>query len=355
MKKILIINPFGIGDCLFTTPVIRAIKENYPDAFVGYWCNIRVEDLLKNNPRIDKIFALSRGDLKKIYKRSIIEGISRFLILLRGLRKERFEICLDFSSEHRYSLVAKLLGIKKRIGFNYKNRGKFLTDKVDVDGYSFKHIVEYYADLLGPLGIKAKDLSLELGVSQINKDKARSYLNRFKIKPGELLIGIAPGAGASWGKDASLKHLAPIKYAQLAERLAQELNARILLLGDESERPIADIIINAIEHKPIDLVGKISLGELVGLISNLNILVTNDGGPLHIAVALGIKTVSVFGPVDDLVYGPYPPSEKHIVVKHKISCQPCYRDFKMPVCDKERACINMIDVDDIFQSIRRLI
>ncbi len=74
MKKFLIINPFGIGDVLFTTPVIRAIKDNQPDSFIGYWCNERVEPILKNNPRIDKIFALSRGDIRKIYHQFRIKG-----------------------------------------------------------------------------------------------------------------------------------------------------------------------------------------------------------------------------------------------------------------------------------------
>ena len=68
MEKFLIINPFGIGDCLFTTPVISALKEKYPNSFIGYWCNERVSDLLKNDPRIDKVFELSRGDIKRVYK-----------------------------------------------------------------------------------------------------------------------------------------------------------------------------------------------------------------------------------------------------------------------------------------------
>ncbi len=355
MKKFIFVNPFGIGDVLFTTPVIRAIRDNYPDAFIGYWCNERVEGLLKNNPHIDKIFAFSMGDFKRVRNESVIESTSKLLKLLWNIKREKFEICLDFSSEHRYSLLAKILGIKRRVGFNYKNRGRFLTDKIDTYGYSSKHVVEYYLDLLKPLGITPKDQNLELKITEINRAKAQSILTRLKVDPQELLIGIAPGAGGSWGKDAALKHWPAIKYAQLAQEIVNNFKCKILLLGDEPERPIADIISAAVKGKVIDLVGKTSLEELTAVIENLNILITNDGGPLHIAIALGVKTVSIFGPVDDLVYGPYPKSAKHIVIKEDVSCQPCYQDFKTPICDKDRECLKNISVDRVSQAVRSLI
>jgi ADP-heptose:LPS heptosyltransferase len=108
-------------------------------------------------------------------------------------------------------------------------------------------------------------------------------------------------------------------------------------------------------NKALDLVGKTSLEEVVALISKLNLLVTNDGGPLHIAVACGIKTVSIFGPVDDLVYGPYPPQDTNIVLKTDLSCRPCYKKFKMPACDKNRECISRISVDQVYDAVRRLL
>lgn len=354
MKRFLIVNPFGIGDVLFTTPVVAAIKESYPDCFIGYWCNQRVRALLKENPYISKIFALSRGDLKRIYGESKFGGVSKFLNLLFSLKKERFDISLDFSCEHRYSLMAKLLGIRKRIGFNYKNRGRFLTDKIGIEGYNSKHEVEYYLDLLKPLDINPKRYNLVLRLSDAVKVKTNTKLSRFGIKYGDLLIGIACGAGASWGKDASLKHWPAIKFAQLADRISRDFGAKILILGDESERPIADVIVNTMVNKPVDLTGKTSLEEFAAVIGRLRILITNDGGPLHIGVSQGIKTVSIFGPVDDLVYGPYPKSEEHIVIKSDVSCRPCYKDFKMPLCDRERECINLIGVDEVFNAVRRL-
>lgn len=353
MKKILIINPFGIGDVLFTTPLIRAIKQERPDSVIGYWCNERVKDIFINNPRIDKVFALSRGDLKKIYQTSKLEGIHRFMALLHQIKKERFDATIDFSLDHRYGLISKLLGIKKRVGFNYKNRGWVLTDKINIDGYSDKHVVEYYLDLLQFFESKPKTNNLEIFVSEHSRIKSKNIFIKAGIKDKDLVIGIAAGAGASWGQDASYKHWPAIKYAQLADKIIDNFAAKVVVLGDISERPIADIIVAAMKNKAVDLTGKVTLMELCAIISNLGLLITNDGGPLHIAVAAGVKTVSIFGPVDDLVYGPYPASSKHIVIKKALACRPCYQKFRMSICAHNKECINSIGVDEVFEAVRR--
>ena len=355
MKSFLIIDPFGIGDVLFTTPVARAIKGAYPGSIIGYWCNERVESILKNNAYIDKIFPLSRGDLKRIYNQSKLKGIYRFLSILGQIKKGKFDVALDFSLDHRYSLIAKLFGIKKRIGFNYKKRGLFLTDKLDLEGYSDKHVVEYYLDLLKFLNILPSTGGLDLSIPEKDKIKSKGILARYGVTGKDLVIGIAPGAGASWGKDAFLKHWSALKFVLLADRIINNFAAKILILGDESERPIADIIVNAAKNKIIDLTGKTTLEESAAIISELQILVTNDGGPLHMAVAVGVKTVSIFGSVDDKVYGPYPPSRNHIVVKKELDCRPCYRNFRFQGCIYNRSCINDISVEEVFTAVEKLI
>ncbi len=355
MKKFLIINPFGIGDVLFTTPVVKAIRDNYPDAYIAYWCNQRVEPLLAVNPDINKTFALSRGDLKKIYSKSPFTGIFRFLSLLYGIKKAGIDISLDFSAEDRYSLISKLLGIGRRVGFDYKKRGRYLTDKINTQAYGSRHVVEYYLGLLKPLNIIPKRHNLALNVNPASDQKANDTLTRYGVSDSDILVGIAPGAGESWGKDASLKHWPPMRFAQLADSIINEFGVKVLILGDESERPIADIVVSAMKNRAIDLAGKTSLEELIAIIGKLRVLVANDGGPLHMAVAEGINTVSIFGPVDEKVYGPYPHDENHLVVKKDLPCRPCYRDFKMPQCDRDKECLKSISTDEVLTCVRRLI
>lgn len=340
---------------LFTTPIIRAIKENYPDVFIGYWCNERIQGLFENNPHINKIFPLSRGDIKRIYSNSKWDGIKKSWNLYRAIKKEKFDLSMDFSLDHRYALVSKACGIKRRIGFNYKNRGWFLTEKVDISGYQAKHVVEYYLELLKFLDIETKNKNLYLFTNPKSQSRSKVIFKHAGIQDSDLVIGIAPGAGGSWGKDAYFKHWPASRFAQLSERLNSELGAKIIVLGEESERPLGEIIVNTMRNKPMDLIGKTTLQDLAAIIENLDILVTNDGGPLHMAVALSIKTVSIFGPVDDKVYGPFPPSGKHIVVKKYLSCRPCYYNFKMPVCEQDRECLKAISVDEVFGRVKNLL
>lgn len=355
MNNFLFINPFGIGDVLFTTPLVRAIRYNWPESIIGYWCNERVKDILESSPHIDRIFALSRGDIKRLYGQSKIEGIRSALDLFNNIKKGHFDISIDFSLDQRYALVCKFAGIKRRIGFNYKNRGRFLTDRINIDSYHDKHVVEYYLDLLKFIDIKPQDPRLELAITEESKIKTDYLLKNLGINNNDLVIGIAPGAGASWGKDSVYKHWPAEKFAQLSDRIINDFNAKILILGDEFERPIADTIINVMHKETIDLTGKTGLEDLGAIINNLRLLITNDGGPLHMAVALNVKTVSIFGPVDEKVYGPYPASDRHIVIKQELPCRPCYKNFHFTNCFLNRKCIEDITVEEVYIAVKRLI
>ena len=108
-------------------------------------------------------------------------------------------------------------------------------------------------------------------------------------------------------------------------------------------------------NKPVDLVGKVGLDVFAGLIKNFHLFLTNDGGPMHMAVALGVKTVSVFGPVSEVVYGPYPSNRNHVVLKWDLDCRPCYKNFRMPVCDKDKECLRQVSVEAVFDAAARLL
>ena len=354
-KRVLFINPFGIGDVLFTTPLIRALKKQYPDCFVGYWCNERVKGILENNRHIDKIFALSKGDIKKAYKLFWPGGLGKTLNLLKRIRREHFDIAFDLSLDSYYGLMSALSGIRERVGYDYKKRGRFLTKKLPLSGYSGKHVIEYGAELLGSLGIPVVDKNMELMLCADDESKAEMILFSSGILPGDLLIGIAPGAGASWGKDASYKQWPALKFAEVADRLISEYGAKVVLLGDDTDLKLSEEISNACKNKPINLVGKTTLPVLAGILKRLKLFVSNDGGPMHMAVALGINTVSIFGPVDDKVYGPYPPDKRNLVVKATVECRPCYSNFVYPSCVRNRDCLTSIRTEEVFKNIKQIL
>ena len=354
-KRILIINPFGIGDVLFTTSLIRAIKTNYPDCFIGYWCNERVKVILESNANIDMIFPLSRGDIKKLYKKSWILGFKSSLKLFLGIKDCKFDTSFDFSLDHRYGLVCKFAGIGERIGYDYKNRGRFLTEKIVLECYHGKHVIEYYSSLLDHFGISVKNKNMELPLSGQALKEADDLFGSFGIKDTDFLVGIAPGAGGSWGKDAIYKHWPVLRFAEIADKLAVDFKAKVILLGDNTETPLVEEIITTCKNKPINLIGRTGLASLAAVIKKLRLLISNDGGPMHMAVALGVKTVAIFGPVDEKVYGPYPESKDHIVLTVAAECRPCYNNFRLPVCSMSRKCLDGITVTEVYAKVKELL
>lgn len=353
-KKILIINPFGIGDVLFTTPVIHTLKDTFSGVKIGYLCNSRGQAILENNPYVDYIFVYERDKFEALRKKSIFIWLKKSIAFLNQIKKEHFDLALDFSLNTQFGFFCWFAGIKERAGFDFKKRGGFLTKKIKLSGYSDKHIVEYYAELLKSLGVELKYRKLELYLKKEDIDKAEEMLTRAGIAQSNL-VGIIPGAGRSWGKDAFLKHWPPENFAQLADKIIENHQAKIIIMGDFSEKGIAEKIIKNMRCKAVDLSGMTTIAELSALLSKMRLVITNDGGPLHMAVALGIKTVSIFGPVDERVYGPYLPGQYHVVIKKDIPCRPCYRQFKMPICYRNRECINSISVKEVFEAVKRLL
>ncbi len=355
--RILIINPFGIGDVLFTTPVIRAIKNAYPQAFIGYWCNERVVPVLKNSPNINKIFALSRGDWKKIWKRNKIEAIRRGWDLRKEILNEKFEISIDFSLDHRYGLMARSFGIKRRIGINYKNRGKFLTEKIDIDWYKDKHVVEYYLDTLNFLDIpRPQNPRLEVFLSPEERQWADGFLKENRFEEKDVIIGVSPGGGESWGENAVYKHWPSEKFKNLIELVIKNFNSKVIIFGSENEKNICNQIVAAFaSERVINTAGKITLSQFMALVERCKLLVCNDGGPIHVATALGVKTVSLFGPVDEKVYGPYPPEGNYIVIKKDLPCRPCYRNFRFPGCDNNHRCLRDITVKEVYSTVKKFL
>jgi len=356
LKKVLIINPFGIGDCLFTTPVIANLKDRFKEVFIGYWCNRRVKDILEDNPKIDRIFALSRGDLKKIFSRSKREGLKALVELWRRIKEENFDLALDYSLDHRYTLFCSLAGIKERIGLNYKGRGRFLTKRVLFLGYQARHAADYDLDLLRIEGIVPAKFNLEAGVSNQSREAADRLLRSQGIREGDSLFAVAPCAGTSWGVKGALKHWPAENYATLIDGLIESFGAKVVILGDSTEGEAAEAILQRLRHKPVNLIGRTSLKQLAAIIQRSKILVTNDGGPLHIAVALGVKTVSFFGPTDPKVYGPYPMNQsRHAVLGATAECSPCYNKFSLNECKRSRECLEGLTPEKALDAVGRLL
>lgn len=354
-KRVLIINPFGVGDVLFTTPVIRNIRNSFKDIYIGYICNARTAELLKANPYVNTVFVFERDYYRNLGKKSKLKSLKAYFAFWNTIKNDKFDTVIDLSLARDYSFFCWLIGIKQRIGFNYKNRGTFLNKKINIKGYDYKHVVEYYLDLLKYLKIECKDNYLDLFIRDEDRRWSQELSSAYGINKNDILVAIIPGAGASWGKDASLKQWSVDGFARVADRLSSEQEVKILILGDSKDRSSCVKVADKMNSPAIQCCGETSLMQFAGLLAKCKLVITNDGGPLHLAVASGVKTVSIFGPVDDKVYGPYPRTDSHRVIKKDLDCQPCYHRFKLPPCKRNRECLTNINTEQVFKTVKELL
>ncbi|MCX5715742.1 MAG: glycosyltransferase family 9 protein [Candidatus Omnitrophica bacterium] len=226
----------------------------------------------------------------------------------------------------------------------------FLTRKIDIDGYDKMHIADYYLELLKLIGIEPKPRNLEFPVSKEDTAWAEEYVRKNGVAETDILVGIIPGGGASWGTTAYRKQWPPQRFARLANEIREKFKARIILFGDAAEVTLCSQVASLIKEPPIMACAKTTLSQLAALLKRCNLVICNDGGPLHLAVSQGTRTISIFGPVDPLVYGPYPAGENNLVIRRDLACQPCYEKFKLKEC-RYADCLTDIEVSEISAAI----
>jgi len=271
------------------------------------------------------------------------------------LRKKRYDLTVDLSLGYQISFLLMLAGAKKRIGYNYRNRGRFLTDKLDIEGFHDKHVSEYDLDFLKLIGLERNLKSgLEFDISAEDNHWADGVLKDRGLDK-MTLIGIAPGGGKSWGDNAIYRTWGSKNFSYVAAELAKKHNVFFILFGSGDDRPLCDTIEKDIPDKAVNLCGNLSIEQSAALIGKCALLICNDSGILHIAVSRGVKTISIFGPVDDRVYGPYPPSGNHkAVVAEGVLCRPCYRNFRHTSCG-HRACLEKINKEKVIEAAEEML
>ena len=346
-SRILIVNPYGIGDVLFSTPLIRTLREKYPKATMAVLLGSRTEDILEFNPNIDAIFTYNKDHYRGLPFLQKIRYLSK---LLFTIRKKNFDVCFDLSNNDEYGFLAKFIwGIPVRIGFNYKNRGRFLTHKIKLkNGFSKKHVVEHYNALLKFLKIDIAKIrkKLDFYVDPSQKEWLQKLWAHYHIKENDKVICILPGGGASWGEQASYRYWPPSHFGKLADNLIEKQGAKIFLIGSSSEKKLCKEVIEHMKYSAIDLSGQTTLHQLGTLMAHCSLVIGSESGPLHLATALNCTTLPIYGPVDENVYGPHTENESQTSLYHSVPCRPCYKNFSMPQC-QNKICLEELELHSI--------
>ena len=335
LESILVYGPSWIGDAVMSLGAIRSLKTAYPDTMVTVLSRPGVEELYASCEAVDRT--------RSYDPEAEDRGWSGLLRVASQLRHERFDACIMLPNAFRAAALAFAAGIPERWGYATETRGFLLTRSVPPAPRPFgRHQTYFYLDLLAGLGIPVGEPDSSLECSRELRERGRRLLQEAGWDAQRRLIAVHPGA------TSRAKLWAPQRYAEVADRLAAANEGVVVVLGGPAEYAIASEVLEKVEGPALMLQGRTSLGDLMGVLMEAAVLLTNDSGPMHLASALSVPTVAIFGPTDPVETGPS--SLWARVVRESVECSPCiYRD-----CPIDHRCMDRVKPAQVFEKARDL-
>lgn len=353
--RILLTQPYGIGDALFMLPFLKALKEQLGAEALDVILGSRTRQILEHCPYVDEIFVIDKDKWRAQGK---MRTLAEKWHLFRILKRKNYALFIDLSMQPEYGFWAKfLLLIPERIGFNYKKRNRFLRRSLDIpdEGFSQKNMVEYFSDLARLAGVEIRNKKAEFNLPPSYSGKAKGLIAS-KGGRGKHYIVLSPGGGVTWGKDAHRKHW-PIEHFAAFVGL---LKARgvifdcVVVLGIKSEFTLGEFLKKNLDVCVVNLCGETDLMEAAAVIRMSKLFIGNDGGLVHLASSQDAPIIALYGPADPAVYGPYPEKDNVAIISKNLSCQPCYQGFRYDAHCTAVSCLTGLSPDEVLLRLENL-
>lgn len=335
-KNIIVRMPNWIGDLVMATPVLADLKRAFPNARLTAMCRYPICDLLKEDPAIDEIFCFSKssGFSRRVERRDIIEK----------LRKGNYDLGILLTHSFSSAWWFWLGRVGYRLGYECNGRKLLLNKSLPFpENIQNQHLVITYKTLLQPLGVPISDTAPHLYLNQKELADARALLRQRGIPDKALVVGVNPGA--TYG---SAKCWLPERFKEVTEKLLRDPDIYIVYFGDQATSSLVKEICKGLSSRVINLAGSTSLRELASIIGSCDVILTNDSGPMHVADAIGVPMVALFGSTSEVVTGPYRGGS--VIHKH-VECSPCYQR----TCPIDFRCMKRIESDEVYQAIIKIL
>jgi heptosyltransferase II len=338
-KRILIVRNDRMGDVILSTPVFKAVRDAYPHAYIAVMVRPYTRAVVQGNPYIDEVIVFD--------KKEIGAGIFRFIGFIAGLRRRRFDLAIVLHPTNRDHLMMFLSNIKKRVGYDRK-MGFLLTDRMSHDKHKGrKHESEYALDMLRFMGLQPREKEFIIPVDRAAEQWADALFLKAGIKPSERTAVINPGASCPskiWPAE---------RYAAVADALVGRGFKTIVLAGpDELDQRTSRSVMDHMKTPAMDLIGKAGIPQTASLFRRCSLVISADTGPMHIAAAVGVPLIAIFGRnqpgISPKRWGPM---NSNSVVLHKdVGCIECLAHD----CIKGFACLAAISVEDVMDAADKL-
>jgi heptosyltransferase-2 len=337
IERLLIRGTNWIGDVVMTLPALAAARQAFPGARIAVLAKPWVAEVYRLSPDADEVIPFEAPGRHA--------GIRGKLRLAGELRARRFDAAILLQNAVEAAILARLAGIPLRAGYNSDGRGLLLTHSVRrTEAVRRVHQIDYYLEMLRALGCPPADRNVRLRPGPTYDEIARTLFSRFGLDSARPLIGVAPGA--AYGP---AKKWFPGRFAAVADRLIDDTQAQVILFGSGGDRESTAAVQKDARHPLIDIAGQTNLQEAIALMARCALFLSNDSGLMHVAGALGIPTVAIFGSTNPLTTSPV--GEKSVVIHHAVDCSPCLK----PVCPTDFRCMEGIGVEEVYGAARRLL
>lgn len=354
-RSIVVIKPCCLGDLIMTTPLLEVLHHAYPDATITYvagsWSKVVVEHV----PFVTSVIDCGTVGIAGRYT------MRDYLMLALKLRRQHFDLAFVLDRSPMLTLLPWLAGIPRRVGPDSLGRGFSLTDRVPVSASPthLQHQADIYLDLARTLHLPLDQPHMHFVPTEQERERTSSL---FTQKPeANALVAVFIGGGSNPGMELTAKRWPLERYREIVRRLVHDLNAQVLLIGGKDDAPLNQTLMDGLdrvdipENMVLNLAGTTSFGESAALLERCDLFIGNDSSPMHLAAAVGIPVLAIFGPTSPQEYGPYPLDDAtHIALWNNPKGQPCFFLGKMQPCEN-CTCMQSVTVDEVWSAIQTLL
>ncbi|MDD5730593.1 MAG: lipopolysaccharide heptosyltransferase II, partial [Candidatus Omnitrophica bacterium] len=335
-KRVLVARTDRIGDVLLSTPVIKALRDSLPNAYIAMMVGPYAKEIVEGNPYLDEVIIYDKDSSHKSWASSL-----KFAL---NLRKKKFDLAVVLHPVNRVHLVCFLAGIPRRIGYDRK-MGFLLTDRIKhTKQLGQKHESEYNLELLKYLGVEALDKTMYMPIKAASEKWLEELFGAEKISPQDKIMAIHPGASC-------ISKIWPAeRFAQVADRAIEKYGFKVLIVAGPKDRKTAETVAGLMRHDALNLAGKTSVSQLASVLKRCSLFISNDSGPVHIASSVGTPVISIFGRsqkgLSPKRWGPQGKMDR-ILHKPEAGCLECLAHN----CVKQFACLRAISVEDVLRAM----
>jgi len=321
---------------ILAIPFFRAVRESFPSAHLTLMVNPNTVGIMKGNPYFNEMIVYN-----------VEKSLREKWQFIKSVRRKKLDSVVCLSECFSSLLIVYLSGAREKAGFNWRGRGALLTIKVPYEKPEKKHLVEIFAELAQAMGLGHYKRELELWISEGEKEKIKKFFEKEGMRDKDFKVAIHPGAG--WKE----KRWPVERFAQIADRLVEIYEARVFIVGGNSDVQLAEKMIELMKRKAVNCTGRFDIRESAALMEATDLLIGNDSAPVHIAAAVHTPLIAIFGPTN--MRKTKPLGDNSIMARKDIECSPCFHRIYPASCPKGKpVCMEAITVDDIEKGVNSL-